>query len=352
MPERRAPHRWRRVGAAALELAAAIADALRASLGRPPKRDEPVDARLEGLEPALADYIARRDPEWFELRLPRPGRPATAPPRPDEPLSERPEAARDAPGHRTDRDRSAPARMESEGTGRRSSPPVRVRREALDAALERPTRAAGSPRAASGPGVAPPVVVDPDARPAPTPSLPHAGRATPEAAPRTPPETRTDAAVGNPHVEPLAAHGAERHPPPPTPAAPDPSVVVRIAPAVAPPRTDRAAEQAERRVASTAPAAAEPRRSPWPPAAAAAPHAAARRSAARTSAPAPVHPFVSQPREAAPRSDSANPRGSLPAPWPPLPPAEPRGDPEWSAGALAWRSNEAADPLLDEQRST
>src|SRR4051794_30594809 len=76
MPDRRRPGLWQRlVGAAetAIDRVAdgveALADGLR-SLGRGRAPAPPVDARLTGVDPAIAAYVSTRDPEWFSLQVP------------------------------------------------------------------------------------------------------------------------------------------------------------------------------------------------------------------------------------------------------------------------------------------
>ena len=76
MPDGRRPSLWPRlVGAAqtALDRAAdgveALADGLR-SLGRGRAPAPPVDARLTGVDPAIAAYVSAREPEWFSLQVP------------------------------------------------------------------------------------------------------------------------------------------------------------------------------------------------------------------------------------------------------------------------------------------
>jgi hypothetical protein len=392
MPERRRPGLWKTLVAAAqtaidsvadgvdalADRAEALADGLR-SLGHGGRAPTPpVDPRFAGMDPALAAYVAARDPVWFSMDMQGgqvlaegsipsalgdeetalfapsvvsvsnpPLAPSLPAPRDRAVRRDQPSAA-ELPGgrpvhpprvgfrpgrkvsdHATPSDRSEP----------RPDALPSFRRAAAEAEAGRVGGMTGAPRDDSTP-----------AQPAAAPPAPRPGAAAafPSSSPgsaRTKADAETTpASAERASAPPVAADAAIR---PETPSS-EAASSVRIA------AVETVTETSRTRSDAPAPA-------PWP--SFESPRASSPSFPERsvTSAPGRTEHAepnrddrrwapISTPRTSQPRRQSS--RSAAPAPWPELPP------PQWTApvasggGLLAWSSPSASDVLVDEQRST
>ena len=396
MPEGRRPSLWTRlVGAAriAVDRAAdgveALADGLR-SLGRGRDPAPPMDARLTGVDPAIAAYVSARDPEWFSLEVPEdvetdaggrgfmagPPEPCAAgadrrrsgpedPPRVFFPAPPRKAGAGDS---QTEQGTVEPT-VTTGGSGASAVPPGNARERAVSGDAEprvafprpvgephgRASAPKAAPRSAAVPGDQVPEASPPSRKSVPAPARSEAARDE---------TTNSDAraprvAAPLPEVPEPTASPIRRSPAPPSTTAGRASA----------PRWERDRGSAPRSgidERGRAPRTTTARSSERPrPAAATTSAARTPEGAAATSDPRHLTHPAPTPPEAMPRGIRPSPApmpslsdrpssSAVPArtsPWPELPPRredEPRDE---SAGALAWAAASRTDVLVDEQRS-
>ncbi|MFH8251391.1 hypothetical protein ACH3VR_13545 [Microbacterium sp. B2969] len=332
MPDRRRPRLWTRLVAVAraalvrlADGADALADGMRAvARERAPAR--PDDPRLAGVDPAIAAYVASRDPEWFSLDVPEGMDAATRRAEPSAPPASLPAP----PGE---------PQMRAERTKEPAGIPMPSAPEAAAAGTPELARADGHPSsrpdprpvvrpAAAAPAPAPPAAPRPSAAvsfrraaaepepiaPSPAPGPPDQDYSLSPVPPRhesvpfRPPEASA------PWPDPREAPAPLRQNLPASPFAPVvPPQIVERAPSELAPTSHRAAT----------PAAQVPARRPPSPQE---PPSTVRRSIR----PAPF-----------PAAASPDP---TPAPWPELPPSRLGEEP---VAAIVWTD----DALVGEQRS-
>lgn len=378
MPDRRRPRLWRTLVAAAqtaadrlADGAEALADGLR-RLGHGRAPAPPADPRLAGVDPALAAYVAAREPDWFDLEVPaETGRGSrgdeagaaesprdAGPPRyaeaPRDAAAPRVSFSRPTPDGRSRPPQPTGATSRAEAATARARPEPRAEDEADTRGETRgntdgdagAVAATANATAAGAPGGAPPAVGDGDALPG---ALDH---------PAPPPERPASvpvSAAGLAGVATSLARAAAAHRPAPPPdteetgaAGTAPSL---FRPFATPPRRVSVADDTP---SADSGDSDHPGLPPVPP-----PQDLARRGAVPPE-PAPdgpaqapdrpgragrgIHPVLVPPtRRPAPAPVAA-------APWPELPPpATP--EPQPAVAVSAWAAASARDALVDEQRS-